>query len=95
MRMNECAHNSFHFILKCALFFSQHRHAFHLVTAFFSFFLFFLNNNTSRKQTKDRITREAKRMYDEKSEQAEQINAKLLAEKEVRPFVLLAFVARD
>eukprot|EP00750_Incisomonas_marina_P014919 INCI17952.1.p1 GENE.INCI17952.1~~INCI17952.1.p1 ORF type:complete len:343 (+),score=73.15 INCI17952.1:543-1571(+) len=35
------------------------------------------------QQTKDRITREAKRMYDEKSEQAEQINAKLRAEKEL------------
>ena len=39
--------------------------------------------DVSWKQTKDRITREAKRMYDEKSEQAEQINAKLRAEKEV------------
>jgi len=34
------------------------------------------------QETKDRITKDAKKMYDEKSEQASLINAKLLQEKE-------------
>jgi hypothetical protein len=39
---------------------------------------------TGAQETKDRITRDAKRMYDEKSAQAVQIKEKMLAEKQAR-----------